>query len=157
ASSGSFELYHVAGGGVLSGSPVAPIGNNFQVKEFGNFSNSSQMMMQDNTHDASAGQLELYNYNPSIRFFSCPNFGGVGDNVNFNGCANLFGNGATQMVMQQNNGTFWLYTYDPSIDALSGIPVGAGRQQLPRCRLWRARQGGPGRNVDAGCQREFRS
>jgi hypothetical protein len=32
ASSGSFELYQVAGGGVLSGSSVAPVGNNFQVK-----------------------------------------------------------------------------------------------------------------------------
>jgi hypothetical protein len=29
------------------------------------------------------------------------------------------------MIMQQNNGTFWLYTYNPSVNALSGIPVGA--------------------------------
>jgi hypothetical protein len=27
--------------------------------------------------------------------------------------------------MQQNNGTFWLYTYNPSVNALSGIAVGA--------------------------------
>jgi hypothetical protein len=27
--------------------------------------------------------------------------------------------------MQQNNGTFWLYTYNPDINALSGIAVGA--------------------------------
>jgi len=81
--------------------------------------------MQDNTHDASAGQLELYTYNPSIGFFSGQNVGVVGDNLNFIGCANLFGNGATQMVMQQNNGTFWLYTYNPDINALSGIAVGA--------------------------------
>src|SRR5205823_14738793 len=91
AGSGSFELYHVAGGGVLSGNAVAPIGNNFQVKGFGNFSGSptTQMMMQDKTHDASAGQLELYTYNPSIGFFSGINVGVVGENVNFIGCANL--------------------------------------------------------------------
>jgi hypothetical protein len=127
AGSGSFELYHVVGGGILSGNAVAPIGNNFTVKGFGNFSNSptTQMMMQDNTHDASAGQLELYTYNPSIGFFSGQNVGVVGDNLNFIGCASLLGNGATQMIMQQNNGTFWLYTYNPSVNALSGIPVGA--------------------------------
>jgi len=127
AGSGSFELYHVVGGGILSGNAVAPIGNNFTVKGFGNFFNSptTQMMMQDNTHDASAGQLELYTYNPSIGFFSGHNVGAVGSNLNFIGCANLSGNGATQMIMQQNNGTFWLYTYDPNTNALSGIPVGA--------------------------------
>jgi len=127
ASSGSFELYRVIGGGVLSGNAVAPIGNNFQVKGFGDFSNSptTQMMMQDSTNDASAGQLELYTYNPSIGFFSGQNVGVVGSNVKFIGCANLFGNDATQMVMQQNNGTFWIYTYNPTVNALSGIPVGA--------------------------------
>src|SRR5438270_1896877 len=82
-------------------------------------------MMQDKTHDASAAQLELYTYHPSIGFFSGINVGVVGDNVNFIGCANLFGNGATQMVMQQDNGTFWLYTYNPTTSALSGISVGA--------------------------------
>jgi hypothetical protein len=52
---GSFELYQVAGSGVLSGNSVAPVGNNFQVKGFGNFSGSpeTQMIMQDNTNDAS--------------------------------------------------------------------------------------------------------
>ena len=38
AGSGSFELYQVADGGVLSGSSVGAVGNNFQVKGFGNFS-----------------------------------------------------------------------------------------------------------------------
>ena len=61
------------------------------------------MMMQDNTHDASAGQLELYTYNPGIGFFSGQNVGTVGDNVNFIGCANLFGNGATQMVASDSS------------------------------------------------------
>jgi hypothetical protein len=41
--------------------------------------------------------LELYTYNPSIGFFSGQNVGAVGDNLSFIGCANLFGNGATQM------------------------------------------------------------
>ena len=36
--SGSFELYQVAGGGVLSGSSVAAVGNNFSVRGFGLFS-----------------------------------------------------------------------------------------------------------------------
>jgi len=33
AGSGSFELYHVVSGGILSGNAVAPIGNNFTVKD----------------------------------------------------------------------------------------------------------------------------
>src|SRR5262249_10348771 len=123
AGSGSFELYHVVGGGILSGQAVAPIGNNVQVKGFGDFSNSptTQMMMQD-----TSGTLWLYTYNSSIGFFSGQNVGVVGSNVNFIGCANLVGDGETRMVMQEKaNGNLWLYTYNPAINALSGIPVGA--------------------------------
>jgi hypothetical protein len=127
AGSGSFELYQVAGGGVLSGSSVAPVGNNFQVKGFGNFSNSpvTQMIMQDNTNDASAGQLELYTYQPSTASLAGINVGVVGSNLSIVGCANLLGNGMTQMVMQQNNGNFWLYSYHAASNSLSGTLVGA--------------------------------
>jgi hypothetical protein len=127
ASSGSFELYQVAGGGVLSGSSVAPVGNNFQVKGFGNFSGSpvTQMIMQDNTNDASAGQLELYTYQPSTASLAGINVGTVGSNLSIVGCANLLGNGMTQMVMQQNNGNFWLYSYNAATNSLSGTLVGA--------------------------------
>jgi len=127
ASSGSFELYRVAGGGVLSGSSVAPVGNNFQVKGFGNFSGSpvTQMIMQDNTNDASAGQLELYTYQPSTASLAGVNVGKVGSNLSIVGCADLLGNGMTQMVMRQNNGNFWLYSYNAASNSLSGILVGA--------------------------------
>ena len=127
ASSGSFELYHVAGGGVLSGNSVAPVGNNFQVKGFGNFSGSpvTQMIMQDNTNDASAGQLELYTYQPSTASLAGINVGKVGSNLSIVGCADLLGNGMTQMVMQQNNGNFWLYSYNAATNSLSGTLVGA--------------------------------
>jgi hypothetical protein len=127
ASSGSFELYQVVGGGVLSGSSVAPVGNNFQVKGFGDFSGSpeTQMIMQDNTNDASAGQLELYTYQPSTASLAGTNVGVVGSNLSIVGCADLLGNGMTQMVMQQNNGNFWLYSYNATTNSLSGILVGA--------------------------------
>ena len=127
AASGSFELYQVAGGGVLSGSSVAAVGNNFQVKGFGNFSepNTTQMMMQDNSGDASNGQLELYTYQPSTASFSGINVGKVGSNLSIVGCADLLGNGSTQMVMEQNNGNYWLYTYSASTNSLSGLLVGA--------------------------------
>ena len=39
--------------------------------------------------------------------------------------ADLLGNGTTQMVMQQNNGNYWLYSYQPSTNSLSGSLVGA--------------------------------
>jgi T5SS/PEP-CTERM-associated repeat protein len=127
ASSGSFELYQVGGGGVLSGSSVAPVGNNFQVKGFGFFAENglTQMLMQDNTNDASAGQLELYTYQPSTASLAGINVGKVGSNLSIVGCADLLGNGETQMVMQQNNGNFWLYTYSASTNSLSGQLVGA--------------------------------
>ena len=127
ASSGSFELYQVVGGGVLSGSSVAPVGNNFQVKGFGDFSGSpeTQMIMQDNTNDASAGQLELYTYQPSTASLAGTNVGTVGSNLSIVGCADLLGNGMTQMVMQQNNGNFWLYSYNAASNSLSGTLVGA--------------------------------
>jgi hypothetical protein len=112
---------------VLSGSSVAPVGNNFQVKGFGNFSGSpeTQMIMQDNTNDASAGQLELYTYQSSTTSLSGINVGKVGNNLSIVGCADLLGNGMTQMVMQQNNGNFWLYSYNAGTNSLSGTLVGA--------------------------------
>jgi hypothetical protein len=124
--SGSFELYQVAGGGVLSGSSVAPVGNNFQVKGFGKFSGSAetQMIMQDNTFDVFRGQLELYTYQPDTASLAGINVGKVGSNLSIVGCADLLGNGETQMVMQQDNGNFWLYTYNPTSNALSGTLVG---------------------------------
>jgi Lipase (class 3) len=127
ASSGSFELYQVAGGGVLSGSSVAPVGNNFQVKGFGGFSSlaETQMIMQDNTNDASAGQLELYTYQSSTASLAGIDVGKVGSNLSIVGCADLLGNGTTQMVMQQNNGNFWLYSYDAGTNSLSGQLVAA--------------------------------
>ena len=126
STSGSFELYRVAGGGVLSGSSVAAVGNNFTVKGFGFFSESSttQMMMQGNS-GASLGQLELYTYQPSTASFAGIDVGKVGSNLTFIGCADLLGNGSTQMVMQQNNGDLWLYTYNAAANALSGTEVGA--------------------------------
>ena len=33
------------------------------------------------------------------------------------GCADLLGNGMTQMVMQQNNGNFWLYSYNAATNS----------------------------------------
>ena len=127
ASSGSFELYQVAGGGVLSGSSVAPVGNNFQVRGFGFFSenNTTQMLMQDNSGDTANGQLELYSYQPSTASLAGINVGKVGSNLSIVGCADLLGNGQTQMVMQQDNENFWLYTYSASRNSLSGQLVGA--------------------------------
>ena len=43
------------------------------------------------------------------------------------GCADLLGNGMTQMVMQQNNGNFWLYSYNAATNSLSGNLMGAIR------------------------------
>jgi hypothetical protein len=127
ASSGSFELYQVAGSGVLSGSSVAPVGNNFQVKGFGLFSENSttQMLMQDRAGDPANGQLELYTYQPSTASLAGINVGKVGLNLNIVGTADLRGIGQTQMVMQQDNGNFWLYTYTASTNSLSGQLVGA--------------------------------
>ena len=113
--------------GVLSGQAVAPVGNNFQVKGFGHFSQNTttQMLMQDTAGDASSGQLELYTYQPGTASFGGINVGKVGLNLNIVGTADLRGAGSTQMVMQQDNGNFWLYTYDPNTNSLSGILVGA--------------------------------
>ena len=126
-SSGAFERYQVVGGGVLSGTSVGSVGNNFQVKGFGFFSESSttQMLMQNNSGDASNGQLELYTYQPGTVSLAGVNVGKVGSNLNVVGCADLLGNGETQMVMQQNNGNFWLYTYSAGANTLSGQLVGA--------------------------------
>jgi hypothetical protein len=125
SSSGSFALDQV--GGVLSGHSVGAVGYNFQVKGFGFFSENSttQMLMQDNSGDASNGQLELYTYQPSGAFLAGIDVGKVGSNLTFVGCADLLGDGKTQMVMQQNNGNFWLYTYDAGTNSLSGQLVGA--------------------------------
>jgi len=49
----------------------------------------------------------------------------VGSNLSIVGCADLLGNGMTQMVMQQNNGNFWLYSYNAASNSLSGTLVGA--------------------------------
>src|SRR5262249_61445083 len=84
-----------------------------------------QMIKQDNTNDASAGQLELYTYQPSTASLAGINVGKVGSNLSIVGCANLLGNGTTQMVMQQNNGNFWLYSYNAATNSLSGTLVGA--------------------------------
>jgi len=126
-SSGAFELYQVVDGGVLSGNPVGSVGNSFQVKGFGFFSQTSatQMLMQNTSGDASNGQLELYTYQPSTASLAGINVGTVDSNLNVVGCADLLGNGGTQMVMQQNNGNFWLYTYSASTNTLSGQLVGA--------------------------------
>ena len=126
STSGAFELYQVSGGGVLSGSAVAAVGNNFSVRGFGFFSesNTTQMMMQGNS-GASLGQLELYTYQPNSASFTGIDVGKVGTNLTFLGCADLLGNGATQMVMQQNNGDLWLYTYNAGDNALNGQEIGA--------------------------------
>ena len=106
---------------------VGSVGNSFQVKGFGFFSQTSttQMLMQDNSGGASNGQLELYTYQPSAASLAGINVGTVGSNLSVVGCADLLGNGETQMVMQQNNGNFWLYTYSASTNSLSGRLVGA--------------------------------
>ena len=82
------------------------------------------MMMQGNS-GATLGQLELYTYQPGTASFSGIDVGTVGSNLAFLGCADILGNGSSQMMMQQNNGDLWLYTYNPSLDALSGQEVGA--------------------------------
>jgi hypothetical protein len=127
ANSGAFELYRVAGGGVLSGSAVAAVGNNFSVKGVGDFSGSAttQMMMQDNSGDASNGQLELYTYQPGTASFGGIDVGKVGSNLSIVGTADLLGNGQTQIVMEQNNGKYWLYSYSAATNSLSGTLVGA--------------------------------
>ena len=126
SSSGSFELYQVAGGGVLSGSSVAAVGNNFTVEGFGNFSefSTTQMMMQGNS-GASLGQLELYTYQPSTASFAGIDVGKVGSNLSIVGMADLLGNGSTQMVMEQNNGNYWSTPIALTSNSLSGILVGA--------------------------------
>ena len=80
--------------------------------------------MQGNS-GASLGQLELDTYQPKTASFAGIDVGVVGSNLTFAGSADLLGNGSTQMVMQQNNGNFWLYTYQPSTNSLSGTLVGA--------------------------------
>ena len=111
---------------MLSGSSVAAVGNNFTVKGFGFFSESgtTQMMMQGNS-GATLGQLELYTYQPSTASFAGIDVGKVGSNLTFLGCADLLGNGSTQMVMQQNNSDIWLYSYNAGSNTLSGTEVGA--------------------------------
>ena len=47
------------------------------------------------------------------------------DQLTFLGCADLLGDGSTQMVMQQNNGDLWLYTYSAGTNALNGQEIGA--------------------------------
>jgi serralysin len=125
--SGSFELYQVVDAGVLSGNSVGSVGKSFQVKGFGFFSQTSatQMLMQNTSGDASNGQLELYTYQASTASLAGINGGTVGSNLSVVGCADLLGNGETQMVMQQNNGNFWLYTYSAGTNSLSGQLVGA--------------------------------
>jgi len=85
----------------------------------------TQMIMQDNTNDASAGQLELYTYQSSTASLAGINVRKAGSNLSIVGCADLLGNGMTQMVMQQNNGNFWLYSYNAATNSLSGTLVGA--------------------------------
>ena len=63
--------------------------------------------------------------NPARRRSPASIVGKVGSNLTIVGMADLLGNGSTQMVMQQNNGNFWLYTYQPSTNSLSGTLVGA--------------------------------
>ena len=82
------------------------------------------MMMQGNS-GATLGQLELYTYQPSTASFTGIDVGKVGTNLTFLGCADILGNGSSQMMMQQNNGDLWLYTYNPSLNVLSGQEVGA--------------------------------
>ena len=88
--SGSFELYQIAGGGVLSGSSVAAVGNNFSVRGFGLFfePGTTQMIMQGNS-GATLGQLELYTYQPNTASFSGIDVGTVGSNLTFLGCADI--------------------------------------------------------------------
>ena len=127
SASGAFELYQVAGGGVLSGNAAGAVGNNFSVKGFGQFSesNTTHMVMQDTSGDASNGQVELYTYQPGSASFTGIDVGKVGSNLTIVGMADLLGNGSTQMVMQQNDGNFWLYTYNAGTNTLSGQEVGA--------------------------------
>jgi hypothetical protein len=49
----------------------------------------------------------------------------VGSNLSIVGCADLLGNGMTQIVMRQNNANFWLYSYNAATNSLSGTLVGA--------------------------------
>ena len=158
AASGAFELYHIAGGGVLAGSAVGPVGNNFQVKGFGNFSESgtTQMIMQDTSGDASNGQIELYTYQPGTASFGGIDVGKVGSNLSIVGTADLLGNGSTQMVMEQNNGNYWLYSYQRCHQFTERHTGRRDRQQLPCGRLRSARHIGPGRDADAGCRRRLR-
>jgi len=127
AGSGSFELYHVAGGGVLSGSSVAAVGNNLQVSGFGNFSgsNTTQMIMEQANEAPGTNAYWLYTYDPSAAAFAGQVGGTVGNNLSVVGFGDLLGNGMTQAVMQQDNGNFWLYTYSASTNSLSGQLVGA--------------------------------
>ena len=85
----------------------------------------TQMMMQDNTNDASAGQLELYTYQPSIGFVLWHQCRHGRQQSEHRRLCRLLGNGMTQMVMQQNNGNFWLYSYNAASNSLSGTLVGA--------------------------------
>jgi hypothetical protein len=158
AASGSFELYQITSGGVLDGQAVAPVGNNFQVKGFGHFSQNTttQMLMQDTSGDASSGQLELYTYQPSTASFGGINVGKVGLNLNIVGTADLRGIGSTQMVMQQDNGNFWLYTYDPNTNSLSGQLVGAIGSNFHVVGFGTLGVAGKDGDVDAGCRRPFR-
>ena len=80
--------------------------------------------MQGNS-GATLGQLELYTYQPGTASFSGIDVGTVGSNLTFLGCADILGNGSSQMMMQQNNGDLWLYTYNPSLNTFSGQEVGA--------------------------------
>jgi hypothetical protein len=41
------------------------------------------------------------------------------------GATGLLGNGKTQMVMQQSDGNFWLYSHNAASNSLSGTLVGA--------------------------------
>ena len=127
SASGSFELYQVAGGGVLSGSSVAAVGNNLQVSGLGNFSGSSttQMIMEQANEAPGTNAYWLYTYNPSSAAFAGHVAGTVGSNLTVVGFGDLLGNGHTQMVMEQNNGNYWLYSYSAPTNSLSGMLVGA--------------------------------
>jgi hypothetical protein len=127
ASNGQFELYtYQPSTSSFSGINVSAVGTNFQVKAFGNFSETSttQMLMQDTSGDTSNGQFELYTYQPGNASFSGINVGRVGSNLSFVGSADILGNGQDQYVMHQTNGDYWLYSYDASAGAFDGTLVG---------------------------------
>ena len=71
------------------------------------------------------------------------------------GCADILGNGSTQMVMEQSDGSIWL-TATMAGATRSTEPSRGGRQQLSRRRLRPIRHIGARRDADAGCRRRIR-